>query len=95
MASLVARTAAICLATGLLTGCGSMLAQAPLIGEPENNIARPAVRPDYPVIGVRPSEPDHKPLTAAERAQAEAELSATRAGAAGQVRQQINQGAAR
>jgi hypothetical protein len=72
----------------LLPGCGSMIASAPLIGEPANAPPPPAVRPDYPPV-VRSSQPSEKPMTEAERASLEAELAAARSNAATQKREQI------
>jgi hypothetical protein len=83
--------AAALAAAVLLSGCGSTLATMPLIGEPAKTPPAPAVRPDYPNIGVKPSDRPDKPMTAAERQKVEAELNAARTQGADEKRKQINQ----
>jgi hypothetical protein len=80
----------IAVAAGL-TACGSTIASLPLIGEPpeaQNN--RPAATGEYPDAFVKPAS-ETKPMSAAERTKAEAELTAARDKSAAERRQQINQ----
>jgi hypothetical protein len=74
-----------------LGGCGSMIADMPLVGEPARTPPRPAVRPDYLSVNEPTTKRNTTPLTTTERAQAEADLVKDRAQAAQEKRQQINQ----
>ena len=84
------RTAAALLGlSALLAGCGSTIGSMPLVGEPAQTPAAPAVRPAYPAVGVTPERPA-RAMTAAERMKAEAELTTARTNAADEQRQKIN-----
>jgi hypothetical protein len=73
-----------------LSGCGPMIAGMPLVGEPADAQNRPAVQPDYPTAFRQPMDPDAaKPMSAAERAQAQTDLQTARDRAAAERRQQI------
>jgi hypothetical protein len=74
----------------LLAGCGSTIGSMPVIGEPAQTPPAPAVRPNFPAVGVTPQRPA-KAMTAEERVKAEAELTTARTRAADEQRQKINQ----
>lgn len=85
------RALTVCASLLLVTGCGSTIAQAPLIGEPENAPRAQGVSPEFPSVTQRPHDRSDKPMTATERAQAEAELTTARTQAAADRRRQISQ----
>jgi hypothetical protein len=76
-----------------LSGCGSMFAALPGIGEAPETPARPATMPPTPSV-FRSADQD-KPMSAAERQKMEAELIAARERAAVQRREQISQSPSR
>ena len=68
-----------------------MIAGLPVVGEPADAQNRPAVQPDYPTTFRQPTDPDAaKPMSAADRAQAQTDLQTARDRAATERRQQIN-----
>lgn len=72
-----------------LGGCGSTMSQMPGIGVPPEVPRAPEYAPATPPVGLQaPSRPD-KPMSAAERAKLEAELTAARTHAAERKRKEI------
>jgi hypothetical protein len=78
-----------------LSACGSTIASLPLVGEPaESQASRPAATPAYPDAFAKTGT-DAKPMTPAERAKLEAELTAARDQSAAQRREEISRPNAR
>jgi hypothetical protein len=79
----------------VLSGCGPMIASVPLIGEPPEAQKRPEAQPAYPATFRQPEPDAAKPMSAAERSQAQTDLQTARDQAATERRRQINQRASR
>jgi hypothetical protein len=80
----------------VLSGCGPMLANMPLVGEPPDAQKRPEVQPAYPAIFRPPPDPEAgRAMSTAERTQMQTDLQTARDRAAAERRQQINKRAAR
>jgi hypothetical protein len=73
-----------------LTGCGSMMASMPLVGEPKNAPARPAENAPFPGVFVETANPEEDKMTAAEREKLKADLITARDTAAARKRDEIN-----
>jgi hypothetical protein len=79
--------------SGGLSGCGSMMASMPLIGEPKNAPPRPEGPTHFPGAFVPTADPSEQALTAAERDKLKADLMTTRDTAAARKRDEINRSA--
>ncbi|MBN8956211.1 MAG: hypothetical protein J0H17_06445 [Rhizobiales bacterium] len=80
-------------ASGGLSGCGSMMASMPLIGEPKNAPPRPEGPTHFPGAFAPTADPSDQAMTAAERDKLKADLMMTRDTAAAKKREEINQSA--
>jgi len=69
------------------------VSQMPVVGLPEGMPRAPEVAPATPPVGARQAERAGQPMTTAERARLEAELTAARTGAAARTRARIRQSA--
>jgi len=87
--ALLAATAIVLASAGMLAGCGSFIGGLPVVGEPAGTPRAPAVQPDFPSVGVKPSQPAEKPMTAAERQKVETDLKAASTLAADEKRAMI------
>jgi hypothetical protein len=73
------RTAlALVLMAGAVSACAAQLASLPGIGEPAGVPERPATPAEFPAVHDMPPPRDTPPLTAAERAKIEADLTGAR-----------------
>ncbi len=77
-------------ALAALPGCGATLSRAPLLGEPEDAPRAPAEPAEFPNVGAKVG-PEHKPMTAEERARLQHELAVARDQAAAEKRRRIQE----